>query len=87
MMTEQEAKEFMEKALPERFRIFMLHEMCGEEDYEEMMRNNKFQYLPILQQIKVKMPALFYAYFHDLLCEEEYERFQQAFMRSLGGMF
>lgn len=30
-MTEQEAKEFMAKPLPERFHDFMLMEMCDED--------------------------------------------------------
>ena len=55
-MTEKEAKEFMAKPLPERFHIFMLSEMCDEAGYEEMMRNNDYNYLPVLQQVKEKMP-------------------------------
>lgn len=39
MMTEQEAKEFMAKPLPERFHDFMLMEMCDEDGFNEMMRN------------------------------------------------
>ena len=85
-MTEKEAKEFMAKPLPERFHIFMLSEMCDEAGYEEMIRNNDYNYLPVLQQVKEKMPVEFFAYFNDLLCEEEYDKYNQAFMRSLYGL-
>lgn len=83
MMTEQEAKEFMSKSLPERFHDFMLMEMCDEDGYNEMMRNNDYNYLPILQRIKQEMPAEFYAYFHDLLCDEEQDKYERVFFRTL----
>jgi hypothetical protein len=51
-MTEEEAKEFMSKPLPERFHDFMLLEICDEQGYVEMMKNNRYDYLPILQRIK-----------------------------------
>lgn len=86
MMTEQEAKEFMAKPLPERFHIFMLSEMCDEAGYKEMMRNNDYNYLPILQRVKEQMPAKFFTYFNDLLCDEEYDKYYQSFIRSLYGM-
>lgn len=86
MMTEQEAKEFMAKPLPERFHDFMLSEICDESGYMEMMLNNDYNYLPILQRVKEQMPAEFFAYFHDLLCDEEYDKFNQAFMQSLYGL-
>ena len=86
-MTEQEAKEYMAKPLPERFHDFMLMEMCDEDGYNEMMRQNHYNYLPILQRIKEQMPTEFFAYFHDLLSDEEYDKYQQAFTRSLLGGF
>jgi len=84
-MTEQEAREFMSKPLPERFHDFMLAEMCDEDGYAEMMRNNNYNYLPILQEIKNKLPVEFFTYFHDLLCDEEYDRYYQASLRALQG--
>lgn len=35
-MTEQEAKEFMSKPLPERFHQFMLREICDESGYQDL---------------------------------------------------
>lgn len=86
MMTEEEAKDFMESSLPERFHKYMVTEICSEEDYREYMINNNFNYLPMLQRIKEEIPAEFFAYFHDLLCEEEYETYEKKFIDSLSGI-
>ncbi|QFQ13275.1 hypothetical protein C7Y71_009800 [Pseudoprevotella muciniphila] len=86
MLDFEEAKEFMKKPLPERFHIYMISEMCDEDGYNEMMKNNNYNYLPILQQIKEKLPAEFFAYFNDLLIEEEYDKYFDAFKKALGGM-
>lgn len=86
MMTEKEAKEFMESPLPERFHKYMVTEICSEEDYQECMRRNNYNYLPMLQRIKQEIPAEFFAYFHDLLCDEEYEAYQKKFLDSLRGI-
>ena len=85
-MTEEEAKEFMSKPLPERFHDFMLLEICDEQGYVEMMKNNRYDYLPILQRIKEQLPAQFYAYFNDLLCDEEYDYYKNAFIKSLNSL-
>lgn len=71
MMTEQEAKEFMAKPLPERFHDFMLMEMCDEDGFNEMMRNKpsvrdfskRMRYYPSLQRKTIVQRYLgFYAY-------------------------
>lgn len=81
-MTEQEAKEFMSKPLPERFHQFMLREICDESGYQDLMNRNEYNYLPVLQDIKNKLPVEFFAYFHDLLCEEEYDKYEKEFINS-----
>ena len=63
----------------------MIAEMCSEEDYDEMMANNDYNYLPILQRIKENLPVEFFAYFNDLLCEEEYDDFYSKFKKALLG--
>lgn len=85
MLTEQEAKDFMSSTLPQRFHKFWLEEMGNEDDFQEMMRYNKYNYLLILADIKQKMPVEFYAYFHDLLCDEEKDKYEQAFLNALQG--
>lgn len=77
---------FMKMSLPDRFHAYMVREMCSEEDYQEAMRNNGYDYLPMLYNVKRKMPGEFFAYFHDLLHEEEYEYFHKKFLESLNGM-
>lgn len=84
MMNEKEAIEFMNSPLPERFHKYMVTEICSEEDYQECMRNNRYNYLPMLQRIKEQIPAEFYVYFHDLLCEEEYQWYYEQFKKSIG---
>lgn len=87
MMNEQEAKEFFNLPLPERFHRFMVEELMSEEDYQETMRKHEYNYLPILDYIKKKMPAEFYAYFNDLLTIEEKAKYAVAFKRAmLGGL-
>lgn len=81
-MTEQEAKEFMSKPLPERFHQFMLMEICDESGYQDLMRRNEYNYLPVLQDINNKLPVEFFAYFHDLLCDEEYDKYEKEFINA-----
>ena len=81
-MTDQEAKEFMSKPLPERFHQFMLMEICDESGYQDLMSRNEYNYLPVLQDIKNKLPVEFFAYFHDLLCEEEYDKYEKEFIKA-----
>ena len=84
-MTEEEAQEIMNSPLPERFHRFWLEEMGDENSYVEMIQNNSYNYLPILQQVKEKLPVEFYAYFHDLLCDEEQDKYEQLFLNALQG--
>lgn len=86
MLTEQEAKDFMNSTLPERFHRFWLEEFGDEDSYVEMIRNNDYNYLPFLQQVKEKLPVEFYAYFHDLLCDEEQDKYEQLFLNALQGI-
>ncbi len=81
-----DADVFMKMPLPDRFHAYMVREMCSEEDYQEAMRNNGYDYLPMLYNIKRELPGEFYAYFHDLLHEEEYEYYHKKFLESLNGM-
>ena len=64
-------EEYFRLPLPERFRIFMLEEMCDEEKYRQMMKLHNNAYLPILEKLRIEMPDLFYIYFNDLLPIEE----------------
>lgn len=82
-MTEQEATEFFNLPLPERFHRFMVEELMSEDDYQEMMRKHEYNYLSILDYIKKKMPAEFYAYFNDLLTIEEMAKYAVAFKRAM----
>lgn len=85
MMTEQEAQDFMSSPLPERFHRFWLEEFGDEDSYVKMIQNNHYNYLPILQQVKEKLPVEFYAYFHDLLCDEEQDKYYQIFNDAILG--
>lgn len=87
MVNEEEAKEFMSLPLPDRFHRFMVKEICSEEAYREWIRDNAYNYLPTLQRVKEDLPVEFFAYFHDLLCDEDYDIYQRKFMTSLGGLF
>ena len=64
-------EEYFRLPLPERFRIFMLEEMCDEEKYRQMMKLHNNAYLPILEKLRLEMPDLFFLYFNDLLPIEE----------------
>lgn len=77
---------FMQMSLPDRFHAYMIREFCSEEDYCEMMRNNGYDYLPILHRIKQEIPGEFYAYFHDLLHEKEESFYYKKFLDSLHGI-
>lgn len=79
-MTEEEAKEFMAKPLPDRFHQFMVSEICNEDEYLAMMKKNDYDYLPILHRIKKELPEMFFAYFNDLLMSEEFDIYQKRFM-------
>ena len=83
---EFDAEEFMDMPLPERFHVYMVREMCSEEDYQEAMRNNGYDYLPMLYRVKKEIPGEFYAYFHDLLHEKEHEYYYNKFLQSLNGI-
>lgn len=86
-MTEQEIKEFFNLPLPERFHRFMVEELMCEEDYQETMRKHEYNYLPILNYIKKKMPAEFYMYFNDLLTDEERPKYEGTFRKLMSGFF
>lgn len=81
-----DAEAFMKMPLPDRFHAYMVREMCSEEDYQEAMRNNGYDYLPMLYRFKKEIPGEFYAYFHDLLHEEEHEYYHKKFLDSINGM-
>lgn len=81
-----DAEAFMKMPLPERFHAYMVRELCSEEDYQEAMRNNGYDYFPMLYRIKKEIPGEFYAYFHDLLHEEEHEYYHKKFLESLNGI-
>lgn len=81
-----DAEAFMKMPLPDRFHAYMVSEMCSEENYQEAMRNNGYNYLPMLYRIKKEIPGEFYAYFHDLLHEQEYEYYHKKYLESLNGM-
>lgn len=76
-------EEFMQLSLPERFKLFMLEEMCDEATYLKMMQANHNNYLAILGKLKQDMPDLFYMYFNDLLFDEEREEYNKAFCQSI----
>lgn len=84
--SEFDPEAFMAMTLPERFHAYMVREMCSEEDYQVMMSNNGYEYLPMRYRIKKEIPAEFYAYFHDLIHEEENEDFYNKFIQSLHGV-
>lgn len=81
-----DAEAFMKMPLPDRFHVYMVREICSEEDYQEAMRNNGYDYLPMLYRIKKEIPGEFYAYFHDLLHEGEYDYYYKKFLQSLNGI-
>lgn len=84
---EKTVQEFFHFSLPVRFHLYWLLEFGTEESFREAMTNSNYNYLPMLQQVKQRMPAEFYKYFNDLLMEEEFERYEAAFLRSLQGIF
>ena len=81
-----DAEAFMQLSLPERFHAYMVREICSEEDYQEALRNNGYDYLPMLYNLKREMPGEFFAYFHDLLHEKEYEYYHKKFLESFNGI-
>ena len=81
-----DAEAFMKMPLPERFHSYMVRELCSEEDYQEAMRNNGYDYLPMLYRIKKEIPGEFYAYFHDLLHKEEHDYYYTKYLESLNGI-
>lgn len=83
---EFDAEAFMKKSLPDRFHAYMVREICSEENYQEAMRNNGYDYLPMLYKIKRELPGEFYTYFHDLLHEKEHDFYYNKFLQSLKGI-
>lgn len=81
-----DAEAFMKMPLPDRFHAYMVRELCSEEDYQEAMRKNGYDYLPMLYNIKREIPGEFYAYFHDLLHEKEHEYYYTKYLESLNGL-
>lgn len=82
---EFDAEAFMKMSLPDRFHAYMVREMCSEEDYQEAMRNNGYDYLPMLYRIKREIPGEFYAYFSDSLHDEERDYYKK-FIQALNGI-
>lgn len=85
MLNNEEAKTYWSKPLPERFHIFMVNEICSEEEYQIGIKRKNYNYLPLLQAMKEDMPGLFFAYFKDLLHEEEYEDFNDELHKMVFG--
>lgn len=81
-----DAEAFMQMSLPDRFHVYMVREMCSEDDYQEAMRNNGYDYLPMLYRIKKEIPGEFYMYFYDLLHEEEHDYYYNKFLQALKGI-
>ena len=81
-----DAEAFMKMPLPDRFHAYMMRELCSEEDYQEALRNNGYDYLPMLYNLKRGMPGEFFAYFHDLLHEKKYEYYHKKFLESFNGI-
>lgn len=81
-----DAKAFMKMSLPERFHAYMVREMCSEDDFQENMRKNNYDYLPMLYRVKQELPGDFYAYFHDLLHEKEIDFYHKKYLEVLNGM-
>lgn len=84
---EKTVQEFFNFSLPVRFHLYWLLEMGTEESYQNSMVQNNYNYFHILQMLKDRMPAEFYMYFNDLLVEEEFVRYEAAFLKSLQGIF
>ena len=53
-----DAEAFMQMSLPDRFHSYMVREICSEEDYQIAMRNNGYDYLPMLYRIKKEIPVV-----------------------------
>lgn len=81
-----DSEKFMRMPLPERFHAYMVREICSEEDYQEAMRNNGYDYLPMLYNVKKELSGEFYAYFNDLLHDGEREYYHRKFIESINGM-
>lgn len=86
MLSPSEAEEFMQMPLAERFHIYMVNEICSEEAYQSWIRKNNYDYFPMLSRIKNELPKEFYAYFHDLLHEEERNYYHQKYLRFINGI-
>lgn len=82
---ENTVQEFFDFSLPVRFHLYWLLEMGTEGSYQNSMSQNKYNYFHILQMVKDRMPAEFYAYFNDLLMDEERDKYEAIFMRNLNG--
>lgn len=81
-----DAKAFMAMSLSERFHAYMVREMCSEDDFQENMRKNNYDYLPMLYRVKQELPGDFYVYFHDLLHEKEIDFYHKKYLEALNGM-
>ncbi|GEM_PF-4343927 len=83
-MTPEQAKRFMSLPLPDRWKIYACREMWTEDRYDEEMKKRNYDYLPLLLMLKQRLPGEFFAYFNDLLCDEEYNSYYRQFAESMG---
>lgn len=83
-LSSEQAKRFMSLPLPERWKIYACREMWSADRYDEEMKKRNYNYLALLLMLKQRLPGEFFAYFNDLLCEEEYDWYYKQFNKSIG---
>lgn len=82
----REIKEFFNKPIEERVRIFVVKNIGDEDFYYQLINKYGNNYDRILKRLKKEFPSEYYMYFNDLISEAEADDLYGDFKRLLFGL-